>query len=604
MDAPQNVSELRSLMKSINYLSRFIPNLATKAKPLNDLLSEKNLFRCGDPQEAAFRILKEDMSKPPVLAWYSPSAETVITSDASSYGVGAVLKQKQSNETYRPIAYASKTLSPAQKNWAQIEKEGYAVVWACERFKDFITGIPVRLETDHKPLVPIFTKKPLDDLTPKLQRMKLRLMRYAYSMQHVPGKEVGAADILSRRPMPYVKDDDDLEEEVQSFVAAITAALPASEKRLTEIIHAQQEDPTCQLLIKYSQQGWPERRDTPESVATYWSCRSDIALENGILLRGSRRIIIPAGPLRQSVLEEIHRGHLGIIKCQRRAREAIWWPGMATELEMLVKKCPVCIEERKNPHEPLLPTPFPERPWHKIAADLFKLETKWYIVVTDYYSRYPEVALLQDLREETVIERLKSIFARHGTPDEFFTDNGTHFGPLLKSRFQTFAKEWGFVHTTSSPKFAQSNGEAEAAVKIVKKILKKGKDDPHRALQNYRATPLDNGFSPAQLLMGRRLRTALPISSAFLKPCLPDEDQLCEKEEARIESQKRNYDRGHRTRDLSELQPGEEVWIVDLQRPGVILAREAPRSYIVETDKRNVRRNRYHLIPREKEDNR
>lgn len=257
MGAPQNISELRNFMGSINYLSKFIPQLAKKAKPLNDLLSPKNAFIWGLAQEQTFQKLKNALSSTPILAWFHSARETVISADASAYGFGAVLKQKQENGEYRPIAYASRTLTATQRNWAQIEKEGYALQWACEKFKNYITGLEVILETDHKPLISIFTTKHLDDLPPKLQRIRLRLARYQYKIKHILGKEIEMADILSRRPLNKARDD--FVKEVIVYAKAITTNLPATDQRLQEIREAQSKDPICQQLEEYISQGWPKR---------------------------------------------------------------------------------------------------------------------------------------------------------------------------------------------------------------------------------------------------------------------------------------------------------------------------------------------------------
>ncbi len=121
------------------------------------------------------------------------------------------------------------------------------------------------------------------------------------------------------------------------------------------------------------------------------------------------------------------------------------------------------------------------------------------LLVVDYYSRYVEIAHLSQ-KSSNVIEHFKSIFARHGIPETVITDNGPQF---VVQKFADFATAYKFKHVTSSPRFPQSNGEAERAVQTIKNLLKKA-SDPYIALLAYRATPLQNGYSPAQLLMGRR----------------------------------------------------------------------------------------------------
>ena len=131
-----------------------------------------------------------------------------------------------------------------------------------------------------------------------------------------------------------------------------------------------------------------------------------------------------------------------------------------------------------------------------------------YPLVIDYFSRYIEIAKLTSESTGCVIKHMKSIFARHGIPQELISDNG----PQYSSReFTNFAKEYGFVHTTSSPQYPQANGEAEQAVRTVKTLLEKS-SDLYLALLTYRATPITNtGYSPAELLMNRKIRTTLPI---------------------------------------------------------------------------------------------
>lgn len=312
-------------------------------------------------------------------------------------------------------------------------------------------------------------------------------------------------------------------------------------------------------------------------------------------MKGSR-ILVPQS-MREDILSKIHHGHQGITKCRARARESVWWPGISTQIENFVRGCHQCIQETSNRREPLMPTPFPERPWQQVGMDLFYLAGKWYLLVTDYYSRFPEVAPLTSLSTTSVIDHLKSIFARHGTPETVFSDNGPQFQKIDSSEFFKFSQDWGFHHKTSSPKFPQSNGFVESAVKIIKRSMKKT-DDAYRALQSYRATPLENGYSPAELLMGRRIRTSLPTVGSRLNPKTPDPDLLKNWEQQSRDKEKMNFDRRHGVHPLKPLHIGQRVWVSDQRQTGHVTSpSEAPRSYMVETDRGVVRRNRGHLIP-------
>nr|XP_039261331.1 uncharacterized protein K02A2.6-like [Styela clava] len=212
--------------------------------------------------------------------------------------------------------------------------------------------------------------------------------------------------------------------------------------------------------------------------------------------------------------EKIHEGHMGIVKCRRRARSSVWWPYMNKQVEEVCKSCPSCCEFSQTKTQPLIPSEYPDRPWKKIATDLFELKGSKYLLPVDYFSRWIEIALLQDTTSLTVINHLKSIFAKYGIPEVIISDNGPQYAP---GEFSKFAEEYGFCHITSSPRYAHCNGEAERAVHTIKNLLKRTKD-PYMALLNYRSTALKNGYSPSELLMGRKLRTKLPVYSSELIP--------------------------------------------------------------------------------------
>ena len=230
----------------------------------------------------------------------------------------------------------------------------------------------------------------------------------------------------------------------------------------------------------------------------------------------------------------------------------------------------------------------PEKPWRKIGADLFTLFGKNFLVVVDYTSNYPEVAKLEDLSSTNTISHMKSIMARHGLPSVVVSDNGQQFS---SREFRQFAKQYGFKHVTSSPEYPQSNGKAEKAVQIVKRLLKKAKEnyeDPYLALLNYRTSPLSGSDrSPGDISMNRKLRRKLPSAEEHVTMHkLPDIKQ------------KRYYDHGS-----NQLKPLETTDTVRVRGGGVwsekaqVLARVAPTSYLVELERgKRLRRNRRHLL--------
>ena len=154
--------------------------------------------------------------------------------------------------------------------------------------------------------------------------------------------------------------------------------------------------------------------------------------------------------------------------------------------------------------------------------------------------------------------------------------------------------DYGFHHQTSSPNYPQSNGEAERAVQTVKSILNKA-TDPYLGLLSYRATPLANGYSPAELLMGRKLCSTIPMLPEMYKPNLPPHSEIFQKEQLYRSKQQQNFNKRHRARQLNPLQTGDQVWIPEFQQQATVVREVAPRSYVVQTPRGRMRRNRQQL---------
>ncbi|UYV63268.1 hypothetical protein LAZ67_2003589 [Cordylochernes scorpioides] len=406
--------------------------------------------------------------------------------------------------------------------------------------------------------------KPYAVHTPR--RVPIPLMEKLKTRLDIPGKELLDADALSRQPLLTTEGGED-ERPTSAHINAVLSSITDKDEMLTKIFEAQQEDTTLKAVVNYLEQGWPDKKKMSQALLSYWHVKDELGVQNGLLMR-SCRLVIPAS-MKLEILDKLHAGHFGITKTRLRARETVWWPGISEEIAETVRKCSVCIQEAVSKHEPLIPTNFPTRPWQKIGMDLFKFENKWYLVVIDYYSRFPEMVQLDRLTASVVVRSCKSIFARHGIPETVVSDNGTQFGAARE--FANFARQYGFTHFTSSPRFPQSNGMAEAGVKIAKLILKKNQD-PSLGLLEYRSTPLENGYSPAELLMGRKLRTTLPIAPENLNPKLVDSQTLKRKE-------------GRRRKDMKDMR----TWGIVKQKAST------PRSYMVDTPVGTLRRNRFHL---------
>ena len=394
MSPPTSVPELRRFMGMINQLGKFTPNLAELTQPLRELLSKTSQWLWGPAQSSA--RIKEELSKTTTLALYDPDAPTKISADTSSYGLGAVLLQRpQSESEWRPTAFASRSMTDTERRYAQIEKEALATTWACEKFSDYILGKSIIIETDHKPLVPLLGTKSLDSLPPRVLRFRLWLDRFQYTIVHVPGKQLYIADTLSRAPVSSPSETDTvLEEFAEMAVTGHVSHLPAGPSTLDRYRHAQDSDQLCTTIKGYCRDGWPPKSEILPMMKPYWDKQGELTVNENLLLCGGR-IVVPT-LLREEALAKLHQGHQGIQRCRLRAQSAVWWPGLSSQIADLVKRCPECARDASPNQEPLIPTDLPQYPWQRVGSDLFVLDGANYLLVVDYFSRFPEIVKLRE----------------------------------------------------------------------------------------------------------------------------------------------------------------------------------------------------------------
>lgn len=572
MPLPTSKKEVQRLLGAVNYFGKFLPNLSSKTAMLRDLIKEDSLFEWSDVHTREWCSLQQMLTEGPVLAIFDPSKPIKLSTDASKGALGAALFQQHGKE-WRPVGYASRVLTDSEGRYSQIEKENLGIVFGCEKFHDFVYGQSIMIETDHRPLLAI-AQKAIGDMPPRLQRLFLRLMRYEFTLQFVPGKQLILADALSRiRTGSSASTTDDVDVHATGVLSTLV-----SDKTKARLVKETAQDSELQDVIHGLMRKAPLQ-------GKFKPFRSELSFIDGVLLKGSK-VVIPRS-LRLEMLQRVHCGHLGLGKCQSRARQLMFWPGMTADITAWISKCSTCKHfTYRHPDEPLLLRETPRQPWARVGADLCHFAGKNYLVIYDSYSNFPEVAELQDTTSRTVISTMESIFSRHGIPIEVCTDGGPQFAAR---DFSDFAARFDFVHVTSSPYFPRSNGLAEKGVQVVKRLLKKCEhsgDDFWLGLLNYRATPLECGTAPAELLMGRRPRTLLPD---FATPPARS-----------VRKHTQNLNRGHQLAPLKEGDSvrvrGDKAW----DRKAQVVGGEGPRSYRILTDQgREMRRNRQHLLKTE-----
>ena len=236
----------------------------------------------------------------------------------------------------QPVAFASRSLTPTEVHYAQIEKELLAIVFGMEKFETYLYGRKVLVETDHKPLEAIFNKSLLN--APKrLQHMLLRLQRYEFEVTYKRGTLLLMADTLSRAYLPHqeVTEGQDVltvsdtrsptEKEAEEI--NMLHYLPVREDTLRRIQECTHEDLALKALANVIKQGWPEsKHHLPPELQDYFPFKEELTLQNGVIFKGNR-VVIPSD-MRDELKRKLHSSHLGIQACQRRAHEAFYWPGM------------------------------------------------------------------------------------------------------------------------------------------------------------------------------------------------------------------------------------------------------------------------------------
>ena len=583
MKAPENVEELRRLLGMINFLTKFLPHAQEVLSPLNELLRKDAAWTWDTQQETSFEEIKKLVTSSPVLAFYDSKRETILSVDASSYGVGGVLLQRH-GKILRPVAYCSRTLSPTERNWAQIEKELLAAVFASEKFHIFLCGLQYTLETDHKPLIPLINKKDLSDAPLRCQRLLMRISRYAATAKYVPGKYLVVADTLSRAAIDCNLNNN-LSDEVEAYVQSLISTIPASQSLLSRITDEQNREECIKKAINFTKSGWA--KESHQKCPAYYGARFELSVTNDSLLLFQNCVVIPKS-MQTHMLHGIHDGHLSLTKCRERVKLSLWWPGVSKDLERFIEACDFCQKHRRKQHaEPMKPSQLPAGPWQKIGADLCEEKGKQYLVVVDYFSRWIEIIPLTLTTCDIVLKELKAIFARFGIPNEIRSDGGPQF---TAHEFAKYCNDNDINHTMSSPRYPQGNGAAERAVQTAKRILQQ--QDPFSALLAYRATPVQvTGCAPSQLLMGRIIKTNVPMSSSTLAPRWPDITEVIRRDyEAKLKCTE-NYNRTHGAKKLNTLSPGDTVRVRTSEKewsePKLIEKCLSNQNYLV--------RNRNHL---------
>ena len=584
MRAPKDLHELRVLLGMVNYYGKFLPDLATLLSPWYNLLTKEAKFCWSDACAKALTKIKELLTSEKLLVHFDPKKKIVLACDASPVGLGCVLSHID-NGVEKPIAFASRSLTSAERNYCQLEREGLAIIYGLTKFHKYVYGRHIIIETDNKPVTRILSDKTgLPSLAAlRLQRWALILMAHDYELRYRKAQDHGNCDCLSRLPGGT---DNYLATELPVNYFSLVDELPITAKQVAE---QSRKDPVISAAMDYTSTGWCHKCPS-DDLRPYFNRREQLSTDKGCLLWGTRVIIPPK--FQQKLLNELHTTHPGVVRMKSMARAYIWFPNMDSQIEELVKGCSTCQAMQKSaPVVPLSPWQYPLRCWERIHIDFAELDRTQYLVLIDSYSKWLEVKQMRTSTSQQTIKELRQIFASYGLPQVLVSDNGPQ---LVSLDFENFLKSNGIQHIMSAPYHPASNGAAERSVQTVKLALKKyllskgSSSNLDCALQNflfaYRNTPqATTGRSPAELFLKRSLRTRFSL----LKPDVTSDVH------SKHQQQRQNHD-ASRPSAIPEFSVGETVRVkstpqypgVENYVKGVVVRKDGPYHYLVKIGNR------------------
>lgn len=485
---PKTVTEVRSFLGLSGYYRRFIDGYAVIGQPLFELTKQGQKFDWTPACQTAFDQLKEKLISAPVLVYPDFSKPFILATDASTFALGAVLSQEVDGQEH-PVAYCSRTLFPAEKNYSTTELELLSLVWSTKYFRCYLIGRPFKVITDHSALRWMLSLK---DPSSRLMRWALRLSEFTYTVEHKPGKKHTNADGLSRAVCNAVRRDE----------------LPVMD--LATIREHQKRDPHCKDLQRAK-----SFRMSPEKIL-YRVCQ------------GSNCIVVPPS-LTQEVMRLHHdlptAGHAGASKTLERIKAKFWWTKMDKDVLEYVKTCRSC-SQRTNYGKSKAPLGEifnePREPFEVIAADLVgplpisESRNVYILSVMDHFSRYCEFIPLPDQTAESVARALvQRLITKFGVPKALITDQGANFTSELISQLCRFLHVRKIQTTGFHP---QSNGRLERVHATIARMLShfvnRHQTDwdeylPYVTMAYNSHSHESTGFSPFEMVFGRKMETPL-----------------------------------------------------------------------------------------------
>lgn len=632
---PKDISGIRSFFGLINQVS-YAFSMTKAMTPFRELLKPSTPFYWDEILQGLFDDAKAHIINEITegVRMFDKERVTCLATDWSKLGIGYFLSQKHCDcseitpicctDGWKLVLAGSRFTKPAENRYHPVEGEALAVAYGLDKTRYYVLGCKkLIVATDHRPLLKIFGDRNLEDITnPRILSFKEKTLQFTFQVVYVPGHKHKAPDTMSRHPSPDQDSHEDIadmsdnallntiratENEAHHLsdparLAAMVAIHQVKAISVERIEHETALDPTLQGLMNTIQNGFPACKDLcPIELREYFRYREDLSISEGVILYKTR-VLIPKS-LRREVLQYLHSAHQGVQGMKSRAAETIFWPGISASIKDVRARCRTCNTiAPSQPAEPPITAEPPQYPFEQVCVDYFELGGIQYLAMADRYSGWLSVKCFArgNASANTLVSTLREWFMIFGAPKELASDGGPAF---MAEVTQSFMKNWGIRHRLSSVAFPHSNCRAEVAVKTAKRLIRDnvgphGSLDTDKfacALMQYRNTPLQAvNLSPAQILLGRRIRDFFPFVNSSCK--LRKEWRITADDREKALARRHVTQREQLSMRAHELKPldiGESVLMqnqtgnhpIRWDRTGIIVEKgPGPRQYYVRAD--------------------
>lgn len=488
----ENVHDVRRFLGLASYFRKFVNNYALKAKPLTILTKTKTPWHWKEEQEAAFQLLKEELTNEPVLALYDAKFETQLHTDASKVGLAGVLMQKQLNGDWKPVMYTSQQTSESESRYHSYELETLAVVSSVCKFRNYLYGLRFTIITDCNALRLTWTKR---DLSPRIGRWWLALQEYDFDVIYRPGTQMKHVDALSRQPLP----------------------LPVNMIRHADWVECvQSQDDECILIRKQIEEGTSDK------------CYTLVDNKLFKIINGHNRIYIPKDVRWQIVkLQHDDNGHPGLKRTLETIKTKYWFTNMKEFVTKYVNACIPCLCVKKPTGKRkghLHPIPKISEPFHTLHVDHLgpfcrtKNNNVYMLVIVDAFTKFVWIEAVPDTSAKYVIQCLELLIKMFGIPNRMISDRGKCFTSAVLKKF---CIENCIKHVLNAIACPRSNGQVERFNATILNTMMTVIGDDHESWETKilevqhsinGTVNATTGHAPAELLYGFRPRLKYDIN--------------------------------------------------------------------------------------------